>query len=484
MKRITLNIEQTDEEMIAEWQNIDWNTIQRFVDRTQGRIFQAAKRKDNKQLKNLQRIATGSYYCHLYAIRQVTVINKGKNTPGVDGYLCKSIRDRVNLLTKLKKFKIGAYRPQPVKRSNIPKASGGIRPLGIPTIYDRIIQTLLKLALEPEWECRFQANSYGFRPGRGCQDAIEMIKDNLTNECEVYVLDADLKGFFDNISHDAILAHFPPLYRNIIGRWLKAGIVENGYQRKPTKGTPQGGVISPLLANIILNEFDHLYNPSEKETGREFATIRYADDFVVISKNKHTLIKYLEEMKVYFEGIGLCFNETKTKIVSKSQGFHFLGFRFIQYPLGDLNVSPSQKNIKRVGKNIKRILSNNKQAKTDGIIYRLNSIIRGWGNYYRFCSAWKSFKTLDHIVFRWVWNWCKRRHPRKGKRWIKKRYFKKDELDRNWVLTGKYWRKTFFSDIKRLKYGWKVGNMSPMDPLYRDKWEHKPIKNSTPQFQF
>lgn len=484
MKRIVLNIEQTDEEMAAEWYKIDWQAIQRFVERTQGRIFQAAKHKDYKELKNLQRLATRSYYCHLYAIRQITVINKGKDTPGVDGYICQTIRDKVELLVKLKKFKIGAYRPNPVKRVNIPKASGGTRPLGIPTIYDRVVQTLLKIALEPEWECRFHANSYGFRPGRGCQDAIEKIKSHLTGKCEVYVLDADLKGFFDNISHDAILSHFPPLYRTIIGRWLKAGIVENGFQRKPTKGTPQGGVISPLLANIILNEFDHLFNPVKGEIVRKIATVRYADDFVVISKDKLTLIKCLEKMKVYFEGIGLSFNETKTKIVAKSEGFHFLGFRFIQYPQGNLKVLPARKNAKRVGKNIKSVLVNNKQAKTDGIIYRLNAIIRGWGNYYRFCSAWKSFYNLDNTILRWVWNWCKRRHPRKGKRWIFKRYFKEDPLGRRWVLTGDYWRKIFFRDIQRLKYGWKVGNMSPMNPTYRDQWEQKPLANSSRQVQF
>jgi RNA-directed DNA polymerase len=484
MKRIVLNIAQTDEEMNQEWNKIDWQAIQRFVERIQGQIFQAAKHKNYKELKSKQRLATRSYYCHLYAIHQITVVNKGKGTPGVDGIVCKTTRDRVKLLTKLKTFKIGEHKAEPVKRTDIPKASGGTRPLGIPTVYDRVVQTLLKIALEAEWEFKFHANSYGFRPGRGCQDAIEKIKDHLTAACEVYVLDADITGFFDNISHDAILTHFPPLFRTIIGKWLKAGIVEKGYQRKPTKGTPQGGVISPLLANIILNEFDHLFNPSKEDVVREFATIRYADDFVVISKDKHTLIKCFQRMKDYFEEIGLRFNETKTHIVSKSEGFHFLGFRFIQYPLGDLKVLPARENIKRVKRNLKRTLVNNKQAKTDGIIYRLNTIIRGWGNYYRFCSAWKSFHSLDNIIFRWIWNWCKRRHPRKSKRWIQRLYFKKDNLNRNWVLTGKHWRKIFFSEIKRLVYGWRVGDMSPMDPLCRDKWTRKPFINASPQHQF
>ena len=190
------------------------------------------------------------------------MVNTGKNTPGVDGFICVSIRDRIYLLSKLKSFDRKSYKPHPIKRVYIPKPNGGFRPLGIPTMFDRTVQMLYKLSLEPEFEQKFHRNSFGFRPGRSCQDAIELIKDKLKGKLEVYILDADLKGFFDNIPHKLILKHFPPQYQLIIGKWLKTGIVEKGYLIHPKKGTPQGGVISPLLANLALNEFDHRYNTS------------------------------------------------------------------------------------------------------------------------------------------------------------------------------------------------------------------------------
>ena len=479
-------MELSDQELEDIWNTINWKAVENFVKKLQRRIFLAAESRNYKKLRNLQKLARKSFYFHLYAIKQVTSVNKGKNTPGVDGFICITVRDRVKFLTLLKFFDIKKYKPHPIKRVYIPKPNGGTRPLGIPTIFDRIIQTVIKLVLEPEFEQIFHPNSFGFRPGRSCQDAIEIIREKLKGIGEVYILDADLKGFFDNIPHEAILKHFTPIYRSLIEKWLKSGIMERGYFKTPDKGTPQGGVIFPLLANIALNEFDHMFNSSKNlkpnDIRREITTLRFADDFVVISKSKTVLIKIYNYMKAYFQRLGLKFNESKTCIVNRSSGFDFLGFHFIQYPHSYLRVMPSRKSITRVCRNIKDIFMNNKQAKVDGIIYILNSIIRGWAIYFRFCSSWKTFKYLDKIIFRWVWNWCKRRHPRKSKEWIVKKYFTLQKGNK-WRLTGKHWKKIYLCDIKRRQYKWRVGDMSPMNPRYQKLWISKPECNNSPQIK-
>lgn len=484
MQRIELSMEQTDQELENGWKSINWKEIEKFVKRFQGRIFLATENRNFKKVRNLQKLAQRSLYFQLFAIKRVTMVNKGRNTSGVDGFICKTIRDRVILLFKLQSFDRKNYKPSPINRVVIPKPNGGFRPLGIPTVFDRIVQILYKLSLEPELEQKFHCNSFGFRPGRNCQDVVELIKDRLKGKSEVYILDADLKGFFDNIPHKLILKHFPPIYQSIIGKWLKAGIREKRYLIHPKKGTPQGGVISPLLANLALNEFDHLFNPSiglrKNDIRRDITTIRYADDFVVISKSKPILSKIHKNMQLYFHKIGLQFNESKTHIVSRLSGFDFLGFHFVQYPNSFLRVIPSKKSIKRVGKAIKGVIMRNKQVKTDGLIYKINLITRGWSIYFRYCRSWKAFSYLDDIVFRWIWKWCVRRHPKKGKRWVMKNYFSLQRGNK-WRLTGEYWEKLNFNDVKRLKYNWKIGGKSPMNPRYRKLWESKPECNNSPQ---
>lgn len=477
MQRIELNMELPDKELEQQWKTIDWKEIELAVKRLQGRIFLATERRNYKEVQNLQKLVLKSFYCHLYSIRQVTSINKGRNTPGIDGKICFLIRDKLNLLLKLRNLNLKKYKPSPVKRVYIPKPNGDFRPLGIPTIFDRVIQMLYKLSLEPEFEQKFHQNSFGFRPGRGCQDAIELIRKNLQGKEETYILDADLCKFFDNIPHKNILQHLPPSSKGIIAKWLKAGIQDKGFIIKPNCGTPQGGIISPLLANIALNPLDHRYNHSPdthwKDIRKKITTIRYADDIIVISKSKPILERIYKNMSEYVQQIGLQFNEAKTQILSRSTGFDFLGFRIIKYPHSYLKIVPSKKSITRVSRNIKKILMNNKQAKIDGIIYKLNSIIRGWANYFKYCSAWMAFNFLDNIIFHWVWNWCKRRHPRKGKRWIMKNYYSLEEGKR-WRLQGKNWQRLHFKDITKMKYKWKVGALSPMNPKCWKFWNNKP----------
>ena len=471
-----LNIELTDQELEDEWKTINWNKVETYVNRIQGKIFLATKNNEHKKLKNLQKLARKSFYFHLFALKQITIVNQGKYTAGIDGKLC-ALRDRYALLNDLKNFQSNEYKPMPIKRVYIPKPNGGKRPLGIPTIFDRCVQMLYKLILEPEFEQKFHKNSFGFRPGRSTQDAVELIKSNLGGFREKYILDADLKRFFDNIEHSLILKHFQPRYQTVIRKWLKSKILENNTCRTPLKGTPQGGVISPLLANVVLNEFDNIFNPNPnlnlKDIRRKIITIRYADDYVVISDSKQILERIHSLMEKYFNKIGLEFNQSKTRIVERSKGFDFLGFHFIKYPHSYLKVTPSKSSLRKVKKSIKEIFVRNKQAKTDAIIYRLNQIIRGWTMYYRYCNAYNSFTLLDVITFRWEWKWCIRRHPKKGKRWVARKYFTW-KVGNKWRLKGTYWKILHFVDTKRLKYCWKVGNMSPMNPELREIWDKKP----------
>jgi len=479
-----LSMERTDQELEDEWRTINWKEVGRYVDRLQGKIFLATKNREFKKLKNLQTLARKSFYFHLFSIKQITIINKGKYTPGIDGKICVSIKDRYTLLRNLKDFIPKTYKPKPIRRVNIPKPNGEVRPLGIPTIFDRCVQMLYKLILEPEFESKFHANSFGFRPGRCSQDAVELIKKNLVKGYQKFILDADIKGFFDNIEHDLILKHFQPRYQKVIKKWLEAKIIKNNRCFKPTRGTPQGGVISPLLANIALNEFDFRYNArkglNKGDIRWHIITIRYADDFVVISQSKPILERIKKDMERYLSKIGLRFNQTKTRIIERCEGFNFLGFTFIKYPHSYLKVIPSRESQKKVKSSIKSLLSTFQQAKTDAIIYRLNLIIRGWAMYYRYCNAICMFTTLDSIVLRWVWTWCRRRHPKKGKRWVADKYFKL-KLPKRWVIKGEKRLKIAFGDISRKKYNWAVADMSPMNPKWKDLWKSKPEVNESCQ---
>src|SRR3954463_13505989 len=241
--------EPTDGREPMEWSSIDWTATEAVVRRLQHRIFRAAQADDGAQVKNLQKLLIRSRSAKLLAIRQVTQRNAGRNTPGIDGVVCQTPQDRVALLESGLDLK--GYKPQPVRRVYIPKASGGgTRGLGIPTVKDRVMQAVVKLALEPEWETRFEANSYGFRPGRCTMDAIEAIFIALGNKrSSQWILDADISGCFDNIAHGPLLAKLPTFTRTIEG-WLKAGSIELGDWRESGAGTPQGGIASPLLANI------------------------------------------------------------------------------------------------------------------------------------------------------------------------------------------------------------------------------------------
>lgn len=259
-----------------DWSQIDWQKIERNVLRLQHRIFMAKVKGDVKGMESLQRLLASSRAAKLLAIRKVGQENRGRRTPGIDGVVSNSERDRERLFQDGLSLK--DYVPQPVRRVFIPKANGKQRPLGIPTLKDRVLQCLVKLALEPEWEAAFEPHSYGFRPGRSVQDAAAAVKHGLGGEgtgchsqrtrCR-WILDADIKSFFDEIDHDFILDR-TPVFRRVIEGWLKAGVFEGEVFAPTNLGTPQGGVVSPLLANIALHGIEDLFHEWSLVGGKRF----------------------------------------------------------------------------------------------------------------------------------------------------------------------------------------------------------------------
>lgn len=467
-----MNVIESDKEHAETFgTGIDWLKVSKHVRRLQDRIYRVADEGNFGKVKALQKLIINSYYVKLYAIKQITQENTGKTTPGVDGKVYLTNSERSQLLTELCDFSLEKYKSYPVKQVQIPKGDGRVRKLGIPTVMDRTVQAMVKLAMEPEWENKFHGNSFGFRPGRSCQDAIELIRDTIRSVNGNYILNADITGCFDNIKHEEILSkiHF---FKGIVEKWLKAGIVIHGNLVKAERGTPQGGVISPLLANIALNDLDYRFNKSREfgDRGHKVTCIRYADDIVILARFKPTIERQYQEITDYLERKGLTMNTEKTKIVRKEEGFDFLGFLIICYPRKTVWIQASRKNIKRFHKDVKVIFDLNKQVKTDILILKLNRKIIGWAMYYQYSRIHSVFPRISDILWRWTWRWCYRRHPRKGKRWIANRYFHKSGI-RNWTLCGDTFSLARVTDIKSAKYRWRVGIRSPLNPNERKYWE-------------
>jgi RNA-directed DNA polymerase len=466
------------------WSDIDWAATEAAVRRIQDRIFRAAKAGDGARVKNLQKLLVRSRSAKLLAIRQVTQQNAGRNTPGIDGVVCKTPQDRVTLLESGLDLK--GYKPKPVRRVYIPKANGKLRPLGIPTVKDRVMQAVIKLALEPEWEPRFEANSYGFRPGRCTMDAIEAIFIALGNKrSSQWILDADISGCFDNIAHGPLLAKLPTFTRTIEG-WLKAGSVELGDWRESGAGTPQGGIASPLLANIALDGLERLFEattktgkpikPSRKKgSNRGVILIRYADDFVAVAPSKEVLEEHvIPKVEAFLAGRGLSLSQEKTRVTTIDNGFSFLGFEARKFRDGKLLIRPDKAKVLAHLREIKTYLDANKQAPAGDVVHELTLIIRGWSTYYRHACSTDAFSYADHRIWRMLWQWAKRRHPNKSKGWVKARYFRRTKT-RVWnfadagvpgasMLPRHY-------DTKITRHTKVKGNASPLDPDTRPYWE-------------
>ena len=418
----------------VSWHGIDWATAHQTVRRLQMRIAKAVRERHRGKVKALQWLLTHSFYGKAIAVKRVTE-NQGKKTPGVDREIWDTPEQKTRAAMSLKRR---AYQPQPLRRVYIPKANGKMRPLGIPTMKDRAMQALHLLALEPVAETTADPNSYGFRIERASRDAAEQCFATLSSvTCAQWILDADISGCFDNISHNWLVANIP-LDIAILQKWLKSGFVWRGQMFPTPMGTPQGGIISPTLANMTLDGMEGILRKrfgakhSKQSWKNKVHLIRYADDFVITGATKEGL----EEAKLLIEEFlrvrGLSLSPEKTKIVHIDEGFDFLGWNVRKYD-GKLLIKPAKKNVQAFLRKIRARINGAKTAKQETVIAMLNPVIRGWANYHQNQVAKKTFRKVDHVIWQQLWKWACRRHPNKPLRWIKDRYFIR-QGQRNWMF--------------------------------------------------
>ena len=433
------------QQLMVEWHKINWRKLERNVYKLQKRIYRASVRGDVKAFRRLQKTLMKSWSARAVSVRRVTQDNQGKKTAGVDGQKSLTPKQRLDLMSSMK---LGS-KVSPTRRVWIPKpGTQEKRPLGIPTMKDRALQALVKLALEPEWEARFEPNSYGFRPGRSCQDAVEAIFSAIRLKPK-FVLDTDISKCFDRIDQEALLAKLNtfPTTRRQVRAWLKAGVMD-GEQLFPTsEGTPQGGVISPLLANIALHGMEERIKQyaetlkgkgNKRDNRKSLSLIRYADDFVILHENLTVVQRCKEIISEWLQGMGLELKPNKTRLThtlnqyeQEKPGFDFLGFTIQQFPLGKYHskqgfktiITPSKQKQKVHYEQIARVIEAHKSAPQAALISNLNPIIRGWANYYATVVSKVAYSDIDYLTYQKLRAWAKRRHPKKNREWVSKRYW-------------------------------------------------------------
>jgi len=424
------------------WDQIDWSLVERTVKSYRYGIFLGTKSGDLKRVNYLQNRVLHSKSVLLWAIRRVTLINKGRKTSGIDRFSISKDSDRFALFEKICLKGIRSFKPLPVKRIYILKSNGKLRPLGIPVIIDRVIQDVTRIALEPQWEAKFEHCSYGFRPARSCHDAMIRVYKTFSRKRKTFILEGDISGCFDNISHDALLSRledFPG--KDLVAGWLKAGYMSEGKYFDTLVGTPQGGIISPLLANIALHGMEEALGIQYTKLGSivakcPYTLVRYADDFVVLC----TSLAYAEQAKqilsVYLAKMGLVLSPEKTFITAGFTGFDFLGWNFRLFVdkhkrsgLVTL-VRPSVKSIQIVKEKMRTIWRSAVGTPIASKIRDLNSIIIGWANYHRYVNSGQIFRALDHFNYLQAVRFARRQHPMKSWSWLVSRYFTKVGLDR------------------------------------------------------
>ena len=463
----------------SEWKNLPWMKIQRKIWKLQKRIYRASMRGDRKAVRRLQKTLMRSWSAKCLAVRKVSQDNQGKKTAGIDG---------VKSLTPIQRLKLASQlrlkdKASPTRRVMIPKpGKAEKRPLGIPTMEDRAIQALVKLALEPQWEAVFEPNSYGFRPGRSAHDAIQAIFAG-TSQKPKWVLDADISQCFDRINHHYLLDKLDtfPILRRQIKAWLKSGVMENGAFAKTEMGTPQGGVISPLLANIALHGFETAMNElSTNQQKRPITVIRYADDFVILQNTKEEVEETKAKAEEWLEQAGLELKPSKTHTRHTSEGFNFLGFNARQYSVGEYRatkssngkgdtkgfrtlIKPSKEAIQKHLDELGRIIDGHHNAPQEALIARLNPVITGWSNYYSTQVSKEVFAKCDNSLHQKLLAWAKRRCARSNMHETIDNYWRSIG-DRNWVFaTANGMELLEHAKTPILRHTKVKGNRSPFD---------------------
>ena len=423
----------------STWRSIDFKKARREVRRLQMRIAKAVQAGDHGRVNALQWTLTHSFYAKALAVRRVTS-NQGKNTPGVDGILWKTAKDKMQAILSLRQH---GYKAQPLRRTYIPKKNGKMRPLSIPTMYDRAMQALYKLALAPVAETKADRNSYGFREGRSCADAVAAAFNALAKpNSATWVLEGDITGCYDNISKSWLMENIP-IEKRILRQWLEAGYVEKGIAYPTKKGTPQGGIISPTLANMTLDGMEKAVKESVPWRSR-VNFIRYADDFIITGKSRTILERYvLPAVKQFLSERGLQLSEEKTKITYIRDGFTFLGQTFRKHG-HTLHIIPSKEGVLALIRKVGMIIRQYVSAPIFLMIRKLNEILRGWAYYHRHVVSSDAFGRVDKYVYEQLWRMLHRRHPHKSKKWLFKKY---------WTVSGK---KGIFSVSIKLKKKLKI----------------------------
>jgi RNA-directed DNA polymerase len=399
-----------------------------MVRRIQTRLVKALEQGHLGQAKRLQRLLVNSTAAKFLAVRQV-VSNRGKNTPGIDGVVWKTPQAKYDAAMKLT---AKGYSALPLRRVYIPKANGSRRKLGIPTMHDRAMQALYALALVPIAETLADPNSYGFRKERSVADAIAQCFCVLAKKNQaVWVLEGDIHACFDEISHEWVVEHVP-LPHHVLEKWLKSGVLDGGTLEETTEGTPQGGIISPVISNLVLDGLETELNDVFAQTRRDRYTnkvylIRYADDFIITGVSKELLEEEVKPLvKDFLAERGLTLSESKTRIVHINEGFDFLGFHLCKYD-GKLLITPSKKSVKHILTTIRTRIKQAWSWSAERLIDELNRIIRGWANVYRHVVSKETFSYIDSETWKCLWKWARRRHGKKTAAWRRKRYFTTDK---------------------------------------------------------
>lgn len=478
------------------WEAIDWQKALAYVKKLQVRIVKAQKEGHYSKVKSLQWLLTHSFYAKALAVKRVTS-NQGKRTSGVDHELWLTPQAKFNAISKLNRR---GYHPQPLRRHYIRKKNGKMRPLGIPTMTDRAMQTLYKFSLEPIAETYADPNSYGFRIGRSTHDAIEQCFTDLNKgKSPEWILEGDIKGCFDHISHQWLLENIP-MDTQILEKWLKCGFVETGKLFPTDEGTPQGGTISPTLMNMTLDGLERLLQERlptrQKVNGRthfnKLNFVRYADDFIITGESPEFLRdKVLPIVKEFLTERGLQLSEEKTVITHIEDGFDFLGKNIRKYN-GKLLIKPSKTSVKSFLAKVRSIIKDNKSTKQETLIRKLNPVIRGWVNNQRYVVSSKVFSRVDYEIYKCLWQWAKRRHKKKSHKWIAQKYWHHIG-SRQWTFSVPYENQRaegeplyckleYATDTKIIRFKKIVAEANPFDEYWTDYFEEREgekLPNST-----
>ncbi|MHC4913394.1 MAG: group II intron reverse transcriptase/maturase [Planctomycetota bacterium] len=465
------------------WTSIKWKKVKKKVQELQMRIAKAVREGKFRLVKSLQWLLTHSFYGRLWAIRRV-VTNKGKTTPGVDGVVWNTPKKKmqaVNLLSRR------GYRPLPLRRIYKKKKNGKLRPLSIPTMRDRAMQALYALALVPIAETTGDPNSYGFRDGRCCADAIKQCYNCLAKRLSArWILEADIQACFDSIDHDWMINNIL-IDKKILRSWLNAGYVDKG-KLYPTKaGTPQGAIISPVLANMTLDGLESAIKNAVPK-GAKVHVIRYADDFIVTGKSKQILQEKVKPaIHSFLSQRGLNLSGEKTRITRIEDGLDFLGQHLRKYGEKFI-VTPSKNSVKGIVSKTRKIIRSHLGSTTAEMLRGLNPVIRGWANYHRHACSKKTFNYIDYCIFKNLWMWAKRRHPNKKAQWIRNRYFRTIG-NRKWCLFATHKTEVgeanvidlhYMSAVKIVRHTKIRGNANPYDNRWQEYFSKRSIRTYCP----